>query len=88
LPVKMIAGTFGVSGSKKRGLKELEEVARDGHWGRDVARLLLVDLYKREKRWDDAIATARDLSTRYPHNNLFKLQLADVLARKLAAQRK
>jgi tetratricopeptide (TPR) repeat protein len=88
LPVKMLAGTFGVSGSKKRGLKELEEVARDGHWGRDVARLVLVDLYKREKRWDDAIATARDLSARYPRNNLFKLQLADALARKLAAARK
>src|SRR5690242_7589256 len=73
LPVKMIAGTFGLSGSKKRGLKELEEVARDGHWGRDVARLVLIDLYKREKRWDDAVATARDLSTRYPRNNLFKL---------------
>ena len=88
LPVKMIAGTFGVHGSKKRGLNELEQVARDGHWGCDVARLVLVDLYKREKRWDDAIATARDLSTRYPRNKLFKQQLADVSARKLRAERK
>lgn len=88
LPVKMLAGTFGVRGSKKRGLNELEQVARDGHWGRDVARVLLVDLYKREQRWDDAIATARDLSTRYPRNKLFQQQLADVLARKLRAERK
>src|SRR5690349_13769115 len=88
LPVKMLAGTFGVHGSKKRGLNELEQVARDGHWGRDVARVLLVDLYKREQRWDDAIATARDLSTRYPRNKLFKQQLADVSARKLKAERK
>ena len=88
LAVKMLAGTFGVHGSKKRGLKELEDVARDGHWARDVARVLLVDLYKREKRWDDAIATSRDLSTRYPRNVLFKQQLADALAKKDAAARK
>ena len=87
LPVKMLAGTFGVRGSKKRGLSELEKVARDGHWGRDVARFLLVDLYKREKRWDDAIATTRDLSTRYPRNYLFKLQLADAMAWKIVAER-
>ena len=88
LPVKMLAGTFGVRGSKKRGLVALEKVATDGHWGRDVARVLLVDLYKREKRWDDAIATTRDLSTRYPRNYLFKLQLADAMTRKIVAERK
>ena len=88
LPLKMLAKTVGVSGSKKRGLKELERVAQEGHWARDVARVLLVDLYKREKRWDDAIATARELSGKYPRNYLFKLQLADALALKIAAARK
>jgi tetratricopeptide (TPR) repeat protein len=88
LPVKMLAGTLGVRGSKKRGLSELEKVAREGHWGRDVARVLLVDLYKREKRWDDGIAITRDLSERYPRNYLFKLQLADAMALKIAAARK
>jgi tetratricopeptide (TPR) repeat protein len=88
LPVKMLAGTFGVRGSKKRGVTALETVARDGHWGRDIARLLLIDVYKREKRWNDAIATTRDLATRYPRNYLFKLQLADALTLKIAAARK
>ena len=88
LPLKMLAGTVGVRGSKKRGLKELEHVAHEGHTGRDVARVLLIDLYKREKRWDDAIATARELSERYPRNYLFKLQLADGMALKVAAARK
>jgi tetratricopeptide (TPR) repeat protein len=88
LPLKMLAKTVGVSGSKKRGLKELEHVAHDGHMGRDVARVLLIDLYKREKRWDDAIATGRELSQRYPRNYLFKLQIADALALKIAAVRK
>lgn len=88
LPLKMLAGTVGVRGSKKRGLKELEHVAREGHMGRDVARVLLIDLYKREKRWDDSIAMARDLSDRYPRNYLFKLQIADAMALKIAAARK
>lgn len=88
LPLKLLAKTAGVSGSKKRGLKELERVAQKGQWARDVARVLLVDLYKREKRWDDAIATVRELSGKYPRNYLFKLQLADALALKIAAARK
>jgi hypothetical protein len=88
LPLKMLAKTVGVSGSKKRGLKELERVASEGQWARDVARVLLVDLYKREKRWDDAIATTRELSDKYPRNYLFKLQLADAMALKIAAARK
>ena len=88
LPLKMLAGTVGVRGSKKKGLKELEHVAAEGEWGRDVARVLLVDLYKLEKRWDDAIATARELSQRFPRNYLFKLQLADAMALKMAAARK
>lgn len=88
LPAKMLASTIGVRGSKKRGLKELEHVAREGHMGRDVARVLLIDLYKREKRWDDSIATARDLAQRYPRNYLFKLQMADAMALKIAAARK
>jgi hypothetical protein len=88
LPLKMLAKTVGVSGSKKRGLKELERVAQEGHWAREVARVLLVDLYKREKRWDDAIATARELSNKYPRNYLFKLQLANAITLKIAAARK
>ena len=87
LPLKMLAKTVGVSGSKKRGLKELERVVHEGQWARDVARVLLVDLYKREQRWDEAIATARELSDKYPRNYLFKLQLADAMALKIAAAR-
>ena len=88
LPLKMIAGAMGVRGSKKRGLETLERVSVDGRWSRDLARVLLVDLYKREKRWKDAVATARMLSEKYPRNYLFKLQMADALALQIAALRK
>jgi hypothetical protein len=88
LPLKMIAGTMGVRGSKKRGLQTLERVSVEGHWARDLARVLLVDLYKREKRWKDAATTARTLSEKYPRNYLFKLQLADALASQIVTLRK
>ena len=88
LPLKLIAGTMGVRGSKKRGLETLERVSREGHWSRDLARVLLIDLYKREKRWTDAAATARPLSEKYPRNYLFKLQTADALAWQMVMLRK
>ncbi|HET6980463.1 MAG TPA: hypothetical protein VFI24_29285 [Pyrinomonadaceae bacterium] len=88
LPLKMIAGTMGVRGSKKRGLETLERVTTEGKWARDLARILLIELYKREKRYDDAVKSARLLSEKYPRNYLFKLQMAEALGLQIAALRK
>ncbi|HJS23029.1 MAG TPA: hypothetical protein VJ751_01580 [Pyrinomonadaceae bacterium] len=88
LPTKMLVATMGVRGSKKRGLQALERVAVEGKWARDVANVLLVDLYKREKRWENAIKTARQLSEKYPRNYLFKLQIADALTSQIVALKK
>ena len=88
LPLKMIAGTMGVRGSKKRGLETLERVTVEGKWARDLARILLVDLYKREKRYEDAVKMARQLSEKYPRNYLYKLQMADALTLQIAVLRK
>jgi hypothetical protein len=88
LPAKMLAGTMGVRGSKKRGLETLQRVAAEGKWARDVARFLLIELYRREKRWTDAAEMARQLSEKYPRNYLFKLQMADALASQVVTLRK
>jgi tetratricopeptide (TPR) repeat protein len=79
LPIKLMASIGGMRGSKKRGLETLERVAKEGRWAQDIARLLLIDLYKREKRWTEAIALSRELGARYPRNYLFQLQAADSL---------
>ncbi len=84
LPIKLMASIGGVRGSKKRGLETLERVAREGRWAQGIARLLLIDLYKREKRWPEAIALARELGARYPRNYLFQLQAADALMARAA----
>jgi hypothetical protein len=88
LAVKMMVATMGVRGSRKRGLEALERVSTEGKWVRDLARLLLVDLYKREKRWADAGRMARGLSEKYPRNYLFKLQVADALTSEIVVLRK
>ncbi len=88
LPLKLLANVGGVRGSKKRGLQTLERVAKEGRWARDTARLLLIDIYKREKRWAEAAALALEMSARFPRNHLFQLQAADALVAQAAGLRR
>lgn len=78
--IRLSVNLFGFSGSKKRGLATLERVTQEGHWAKDDARSVLIVLYKREKRYADALRIARDLAARYQRNYLFKLEAADALA--------
>ncbi|MBD0371177.1 MAG: hypothetical protein ICV60_10110 [Pyrinomonadaceae bacterium] len=80
LPVKLLASLTGTRGSKKRGLETLARVTKEGQWARDDAKSLLIVLYKREKRFTDALALAREMSEKYPRNYLFKLEAADALS--------
>jgi hypothetical protein len=80
LPVKLLASLTGASGSKKRGLETIARVASAGRWARDDARALLIVLYKREKRYMDALILAREMGEKYPRNYLFKLEAADALS--------
>jgi tetratricopeptide (TPR) repeat protein len=87
LPVKLLAGATGYRGSKKRGLKMLEQVAQEGTWARDDAKSVLIVLYTREKRFAEKVALARELSEKYPRNYLLRLETADALV-SLAAQKR
>ncbi|HEX8634740.1 MAG TPA: hypothetical protein VF703_11385 [Pyrinomonadaceae bacterium] len=87
LPYKILAGMTGTRGSKRRGLATLERVAREGQWAKDDARVMLIPLYKRERRYADAAAFARELAAKYPKNYLFKLEYADALVSQAATER-
>ncbi len=87
LPVKIIAGATGFRGSKKRGLKMLEEVAQQGRWAQDDAKSVLIVLYTRERRFADVVKLTRELSAKYPRNYLLRLETADALF-SLAAQKR
>ena len=79
LPYKITAGLFGFRGSKKRGLTTLERVAKEGKWVHDEAKTLLIVLYKREKRYAEAAALARELAAKYPRNYICRMEIADAL---------
>jgi tetratricopeptide (TPR) repeat protein len=87
LPVKVLAAIASVRGSKKRGMETLERVGREGHLERYISRLILVTLYKRERRYSEALDRARELTARYPRSYLFKLAEADALVSQAAAYR-
>lgn len=86
-PVKLLASIVGTHGSKKRGLLTLQRVASEGRWARDDASALLIVLFKREKRFDEALTLSRSLGAKYPRNYLFKLETADALVSIAASQR-
>jgi tetratricopeptide (TPR) repeat protein len=87
-PVRLLVNVFGRGGSKKRGVATLEQVAREGRWAQDDARVMLIPIYKRERRFDDAARAARELAEKYPRNHLFKLEAADALVSRAAELRK
>ncbi len=88
LPIKLLAGIGGFRGSKKKGLAMLEEVASKGQWSQDDAKSLLVLLYSREKRFVDALAFARELSSKYSRNYLLRLEIANALVAIASVERK
>jgi hypothetical protein len=87
-PVKLLASIVGTRGSKKRGLLTIQRVAEQGSFARDDARALLIVLFKREKRYEDALSISRELGTKYPRNYLFKLESADALVSIAANERR
>lgn len=88
LPVKIVVGVAGFRGSKRKGLQLVERVTKEGRWSRDDAKTLLIVLYTREKRYNDALAFARELMAKYPRNYLFRLEAADALVSQAEVERK
>lgn len=88
LPTKIAVGFLGHRGSKKRGIVTIERVAREGNWVKEDAKTLLIMLYKRENRFTEAVAIARELGAKYPRNYLYKLETAEALVSQAALERK
>ena len=87
LPARMLVSIAGAHGSKKRGIQTLERVAKEGQWTHDDAKVLLIAIYKKEKRYPEAIALSRELEEKYPRNYLFRLETADSLVSQVAIAR-
>jgi len=71
-----------VEGNKKKGIDELELVAKQGKYAGPFARMLLSVIAMREKRPWDAESLLSGLASEYPQNPLIREELAR--ARKMA----
>lgn len=78
--VKVLVKLGGVSGSKKQGLVEIERVAKEARQNSDEARVVLISLYVREARYDDALGILKYLQEKYPTNFVVGLEEANLLS--------
>jgi hypothetical protein len=76
---KAIAALIGVRGNKQRGINRLETIVKHETATADDARVFLLAIYQNEKRYEDALAIARNLSAKYPRSYLLKLETAYAL---------
>jgi hypothetical protein len=66
----------GVSGSKERGVEQLQRAAREGRYLRSFAKILLGLIYLREKKPAQTRQLLAELVREYPQNTLFRKELA------------
>jgi tetratricopeptide (TPR) repeat protein len=79
LAARIMAGIVGMSGSKKKGLEYLYEVARSDHETSVDARVALALFLRREGRYQDALDIVRTLTSQYQRNFIFALEEANLL---------
>lgn len=87
---KLLAHFVGYSGSKKKGIAEIQYVAAHGENTRSDARVLLAVIDRREGWNAQALPILAELSRQYPRNVLFAVELAgaeEAAGRHLAALR-
>ena len=77
---RMLLGIVGISGDgKDLGIQQIENTARMGNQGVTDAKMLLLIVYNREGRHDDALKLVDELHAKYPRNFLFEMSRAQIL---------
>lgn len=68
----------GITGNKARGIRTVQEVARNGRQNRIEAEIFLGALYRRENQARLAIPLVQDLIRKFPRNFLLRLELSQM----------
>jgi len=79
--VRVIAGAIGIRGDKKEGIQQLQWAASLGTRARTNARMVLVVIYNREKRYEESLELLGDLHREYPRNYLVEMAIGGVYER-------
>ena len=77
--VRMMVGIMGLGGNKDRGLQMLREGAAHGVVTPVQARTALGLFLRHDGRYPEALAVERGLAEQYPHDYLFRLEVANLL---------
>jgi hypothetical protein len=76
--VRMMVGIMGVGGNKERGLDLLKEAAAHGVVTAVEARTTLSLFLRHDGRYPEALQVQRGLAEQYPHDYLFRLEVANL----------
>lgn len=79
--VRVMAYIVGFGGGREEGLRLIERAAAAPGDAQVDAKVALVLIYNREKRFDDAVNVLHGLERAYPRNRLFVLEEASTLLR-------
>ena len=78
LMYRMLGFLVGIRGDKEKGIRTIQDVARNGTTDRVEAEIFLCVIYRRDNHPRNAIPLVQDLIRRYPRNYLLRLELAEM----------
>ena len=78
LAYKMLGFLIGIHGDKEKGIRTVQDVAKNGKLNRVDAEVFLCALYRRENQSKLAVPLVQDLIRRYPRNYLFRMELGQM----------
>ncbi len=77
--LRMIVGIAGVKGSKEKGLEMLRDAGAHGVITGVESRTTLSLFLRHDGRYAEALSVQRGLAEQYPHDYLFRLEVANLL---------
>jgi hypothetical protein len=78
VPIKLLIGFAGITGSKSRGLEMLTDAGNRGVVTSIEARTVIALFLRREAKYKQAVQVVRTLKSQYPHDYLFCLEEANL----------
>lgn len=77
--LRIMVGIIGVSGSKEQGLNLLRDAGAHGVVTGVESRTALSLFLRHDARYPEALAVQRGLAEQYPHDYLFRLEVANLM---------
>ena len=77
--IRLIVGIMGVGGNKEQGLENLRQAAAHGIVTPVAARTALSVFLRHDARYTEALTVERGLADQFPHDYLFRLEVANLL---------